>query len=63
MQIDFIWCLWLDNDFYGGVYSFNYISDDNWLDVIFGGGFYYYFGDYFGEVIWVEYVLNSEKDF
>ena len=62
-QTDLIRRLWLDNDFYGGVYSLNYISDDNRLDATLGGGSHHYFGDHFGEVIWAEYASNSEKDF
>lgn len=43
---------WLDNDFFGGIASVNYISDDGKWDVIFGGGANRYDGDHFGEIIW-----------
>ncbi len=41
---------WLDNDFYGTVFSANYIKDK--LNFIVGGGYNKYEGDHFGEVIW-----------
>ncbi|MBB6326455.1 iron complex outermembrane receptor protein [Algoriphagus iocasae] len=43
---------WLDNDFFGGIASANYISDDGKWDVILGGGINRYDGDHFGEIIW-----------
>ena len=43
---------WLDNDFFGGIASINYISDDGKWDVILGGGANRYDGDHFGEIIW-----------
>ena len=48
---------WLDNDFYGTVFSANYKKDK--LDLIIGGGFNKYEGDHFGEVIWARYASNS----
>ncbi|WP_405384515.1 TonB-dependent receptor [Maribacter sp. LLG6340-A2] len=48
---------WLDNDFYGTVFSANYKK--NKLDLIVGGGFNKYEGDHFGEVIWARYASNS----
>ncbi|WP_424003134.1 TonB-dependent receptor [Maribacter sp. IgM3_T14_3] len=48
---------WLDNDFYGTVFSANYKKDR--LDLIMGGGFNKYEGDHFGEVIWARYASNS----
>ncbi|APQ17044.1 TonB-dependent receptor [Maribacter hydrothermalis] len=48
---------WLDNDFYGTVFSANYKKDK--LDLIIGGGFNTYEGDHFGEVIWARYASNS----
>jgi iron complex outermembrane receptor protein len=62
-QTNLVRRLWLDNDFYGGVYSLNYISDDNRLDATLGGGYHRYLGDHFGEVTWAEYASNSEKDY
>lgn len=43
---------WLDNDFFGGIASINYISDNGKWDVILGGGANRYDGDHFGEIIW-----------
>lgn len=49
---------WLDNDFYGTVFSANYQKDK--LDLIMGGGYNRYVGDHFGEVIWARFASNSE---
>lgn len=48
---------WLDNDFYGAVFSVNYKKEK--LDIITGGGWNRYEGDHFGEVIWARYASNS----
>lgn len=48
---------WLDNDFYGTVFSANYTKDR--LSLIMGGGFNRYEGDHFGEVIWARFASNS----
>lgn len=44
---------WLDNDFYGTVFSVNYVKDK--LNVIVGGGYNKYEGDHFGEVMWARF--------
>jgi len=49
---------WLDNDFYGTVFSANYKKDR--LDFIVGGGWNTYRGDHFGEVIWARFASNSQ---
>ncbi|MBT8238428.1 MAG: TonB-dependent receptor, partial [Croceitalea sp.] len=49
---------WLDNDFYGTVFSANYKREK--LNVIVGGGWNTYKGDHFGEVIWARFASNSE---
>ncbi|GJM27540.1 MAG: TonB-dependent receptor [Cyclobacteriaceae bacterium] len=49
---------WLDNDFYGLTYSFNYQNND--LQVTVGGGYNVYDGDHFGEIIWARFAGNSE---
>ena len=41
---------WLDNDFYGTVFSVQY--QKNAWKTILGGGYNIYKGDHFGEVIW-----------
>ncbi|MDG1147379.1 MAG: TonB-dependent receptor [Crocinitomicaceae bacterium] len=49
---------WLDNHFYGGVFSLSY--DNGPLNLIFGGGANQYIGGHYGEVIWAEFASNSE---
>ncbi|MGP1991372.1 TonB-dependent receptor [Zobellia laminariae] len=49
---------WLDNKFYGAVFSANYTK--NRLDVILGGGWNSYQGDHFGEIIWARYATDSQ---
>jgi iron complex outermembrane receptor protein len=48
---------WLDNNFYGTVFSATYKK--NSINLIMGGGFNTYEGDHFGEVIWARYASNS----
>ncbi len=43
---------WLDNDFYGMTYSLQSTTGDGRLDWTLGGGYHYYRGRHFGEVIW-----------
>lgn len=50
---------WLDNDFYGAVWSLNYNSNNKKLNVIWGGGYNQYIGAHFGEVIWARYASGS----
>ncbi|MCD4735809.1 MAG: TonB-dependent receptor [Bacteroidales bacterium] len=52
--------LWLDNDFYGGVFSLNYDQPGK-IYAVFGGGINFYEGDHFGKVIWAEYASNSNN--
>jgi len=49
---------WLDNDFYGTIFSATYNNDN--LELIMGGGYNEYKGDHFGEIIWAEFASNSE---
>lgn len=42
---------WLDNDFFGGIFTLNYKPSAR-LDLTFGGGLNRYDGDHFGELIW-----------
>ena len=49
---------WLDNHFYGGIFSLNYQKDA--LNLIFGGGANQYKGGHFGEVIWAQYAAESQ---
>ena len=48
---------WLDNDFYGTVFSANYTNEK--LNLIFGGGWNTYEGAHFGEVIWARFASNG----
>jgi iron complex outermembrane receptor protein len=48
---------WLDNDFYGTVFSANYVNDK--LNFIVGGGYNKYEGAHFGEVIWARFASSS----
>ena len=44
---------WLDNDFYGAVFSLNKIVGDNQTSWTLGGGANEYLGNHFGEVVWI----------
>ena len=55
---DLVGTKWLDNHFYGTVFSLNYQSD-NW-DITFGGGWNKYEGDHFGEVIYTRFARNND---
>jgi iron complex outermembrane receptor protein len=47
---DLIRQLWLDNYFYGGIYSMQY--KQNATQITIGGGYTRYDGDHYGKVIW-----------
>ena len=49
-KTDFIRRLWLDNNFYGSIFSLQYNSSKRQL--IIGGGVNQYDGKHFGEIIW-----------
>ncbi len=49
---DLVRQLWLDNDFYGNIFSLHY--KDNISQFTFGGGWNRYEGSHFGDVIWAE---------
>lgn len=49
---------WLDNDFYGLTYAFNYTPTSD-LNFTLGGAYNEYDGDHFGEVIWAKYASNG----
>ena len=56
-QTDLIRRRWLDNHFYGLVFSGEYNSEK--LQLIVGGGANQYLGKHFGEVIWSQYASNG----
>ncbi len=58
-QTDLIRRRWLDNDFYGMVFSSKYTHSQDW-NVTFGGGLNRYEGAHFGEVIWARFAGDSE---
>jgi iron complex outermembrane receptor protein len=69
-RTDLIRRKWLDNDFYGGVYSLNYRTEE--LQLTFGSAVNNYVGDHFGRVMWAkaanalpspdyEYYLNTGR--
>ena len=49
---------WLDNDFYGGVFSLDYTSFGR-LTANIGGGWNRYTGKHFGEIIWAQLASNG----
>jgi iron complex outermembrane receptor protein len=49
---DLVRQLWLDNDFYGTVFSLQYNKDGTQLTA--GGGWNTYEGDHFGKIIWAQ---------
>ena len=55
---DLVGTKWLDNHFYGTVFSVNYENED-W-DVTLGGGWNKYDGDHFGEVIYTRFARNND---
>lgn len=54
---DLIQRKWLDNHFYGGVFSLDYQT--NKLNLIIGGGWNQYQGNHYGKIIWSEYASNG----
>lgn len=60
-ESDLVRQLWLDNHFYGTVFSTQYQKDDNFT-FTFGGGYNEYDGDHYGEVIWAEYLGNTDVE-
>ncbi|HLF46451.1 MAG TPA: TonB-dependent receptor plug domain-containing protein [Chitinophagaceae bacterium] len=54
---DLVRRLWLDNDFYGSLFSFHY--KDSLSQITLGGGWNRYDGNHFGEVTWAANGLLS----
>lgn len=52
---------WLDNDYYGMVFSSKYEKKGKW-ELTVGGGIHQYDGGHYGEVIWARNAGNSEID-
>ncbi len=55
---DLIQQKWLDNHFYGGIFSVDYKQEQ--FELTLGGGWNRYTGDHFGEVIWAKYANNGD---
>ena len=53
---------WLDNDFYGVTYAFNY-NPQSALTFTLGGAYNQYRGKHFGEVIWAQYASTAKNDY
>lgn len=51
---------WLDNDFYGTVFSLQHKTGK--ADFTLGGGYSKYDGKHFGRVIWTQFAGNSQPD-
>lgn len=56
-ETDLVRRRWLDNDFYGTVFSLN--KDFEKTKFILGGGYNLYEGDHFGEVIWARFAPEA----
>jgi iron complex outermembrane recepter protein len=50
---------WLDNHFYGAIFSTQIDEPEQWQFTL-GGGYNEYDGDHFGEVIWARFAGDSE---
>jgi iron complex outermembrane recepter protein len=62
-KTDLIRRKWLDNHFYGAVYSLDYEPLNAKFTANIGGGWNKYDGDHFGEIIWAKYTSNATRDF
>jgi iron complex outermembrane recepter protein len=66
-QTDLVRRRWLDNHFFGGIYSLTRNPDFNAdkkikIKMVIGGGGNQYLGDHFGEVIWSRFASNGFID-
>ena len=59
-DIDVIRRRWLDNDFYGGIFSFTYKNAK--IQSVFGGAVHNYEGQHFGELTWASIAGNTFPD-
>ncbi len=59
-RTDLVQQRWLDNDFYGLTYAFNYEPTPN-LNLTLGGAWNQYLGDHYGKVVWARYMSNGSK--
>ena len=59
-ETDLIRRRWLDNDFYGATFAFNYQAASS-LTFSLGGAYNEYRGKHFGEVIWAEFASTGSN--
>lgn len=59
-ETDLVRRRWLDNDFFGGVFSLRYKGDRT--EWILGGAWNEYTGRHFGELTWMQFSGNTPKD-
>lgn len=59
---DLVRRLWLDNDFYGITYAFNY-QPKKQLNFTLGGAYNQYKGNHFGNIIWTRESANLTPDY
>lgn len=59
-RTDLIRRRWLDNHFYGGIFSVDYYTQDKRDQITFGVAYNEYLGDHFGEIVWAQYAGESE---
>jgi len=59
---DLVRRLWLDNDFYGATYNFNY-KPSNKLDLTLGGAYNEYKGRHYNNIEWTQQSTNIQPDY
>ena len=59
---DLVRRLWLNNDFYGATYNFNY-KPDNKLDLTIGGAYNEYKGRHYNNIEWTQKSTNIPPDY
>jgi len=57
---DLVRQLWLDNYYYGNVFSFQYKTNKS--SFILGGGWHRYDGNHYGDIVWAQHGLNAPKE-
>ena len=55
---DLVRQLWLDNDFYGSTFAYNFTTNHK-LSGTFGGAWNKYLGAHYNEVVWAQFAGNS----
>ena len=60
-KTDMIRRKWMSNDFYGIVWSVNYLKPR--IEAVIGGGANRYAGDHFGRILWMTWSGNYKKDY